>query len=316
MNAQLDADTRRGQTETLKIQQDLRDAKRQFTQWRHEGKGEHLRWLSRYVNPGERLTCFYNTHKPLNRAYFKLCEIYHRYTPPSAYQWRTLHLCEAPGAWVQATGHWWTRRWQQHQDDWKWNAITLYDPTIPWEYGDNIVYQDICRVPLPLWARDMNIVTGDGGFEIPHNKLELQETLNHDLFVAQVDQGIQACGRGGMVIIKLFDMFTAATQQKIAHFSRYFSTTHLIKPWGSRIANSERYIVGVEKREPLCYTLQQSENLQRQLDHIAVQWGQNQLTALQWINEHIDHTPTEIQDKMKHSDHHRIGEQVSRYFRF
>jgi 23S rRNA U2552 (ribose-2'-O)-methylase RlmE/FtsJ len=188
---------------------------------------------AKYVNPGEYLKVDYSI---VSRAYFKMQEILHRYMNPNE-KTKALLLCEGPGGFQQACSKFFKRL--------EWQALTLPN-AIRWEGEDvsRVIFQDIIKDPLP---RDLKVslCTGDGGFEADPSK---QEEENYALFEAQMLKGCDCLLPEGNLIVKLFDMFQPNTQGLIMEIARRFDRAIILKPFGSRICNSERYFIGLNKR--------------------------------------------------------------------
>ena len=191
-----------------------------------------FRYTSRYVNPGEHLSA----QGPLiSRAYFKMKEILCRYFNPDK-KVNALLLCESPGGFTQACSEYFKKL--------SWMALTL-PGDIEWKSDPKrIIFRDIIKDDLPSDVK-YTIVTGDGGFEADPKR---QEEQNYPLFEAQMLKGYEALEIGGCLIVKCFDMFHSQTKALIIELSRRFDKAFILKPWGSRICNSERYFIGLQKR--------------------------------------------------------------------
>ena len=61
--------------------------------------------------------------------------------------------------------------------------------------------------------------------------------------------------KGGTFILKLFDIFSAATIDLVYILSSLYDRTYIIKPHTSRAANAERYIVCKKFRLDNCYDI-------------------------------------------------------------
>jgi 23S rRNA U2552 (ribose-2'-O)-methylase RlmE/FtsJ len=226
----------------------LNTVKQGICRIKSDGKIDVFRAAAEWVNPYEKLV----HHAPMrlhSRAFFKLWGILRRFPPQVTDRMHSLHLCEAPGAFVQAIQHYWTHALKLPLSHWKWHGVTLPN-ALKWKGSDdNVIYADVIKDELPPSCYHANIVTGDGGFDIKDDQVNEQERLNHPLFAAQINKAVECCVPGGMIVIKLFDMFLPETRACIHDDAMpWFTESFICKPYGSRICNSERFFVGVGKR--------------------------------------------------------------------
>lgn len=192
------------------------------------------------VNPYEMVETL-DTSKHSSRAYFKMYEIFRKYKllDETNVTYRSLHLCEAPGGFVEATVDICKRFKVPHQ----WYAVTL--PTgLSWKSSlkDSVIYADVIKDTLPSCVYQVDLVTGDGGFEV--KDFNNQETLNHSLLNAQIEKTFTCLKIGGHMVIKMFDMFEHETCNLLWKCFQSFECLFLYKPRTSRICNSEKYIIG------------------------------------------------------------------------
>eukprot|EP01119_Soliformovum_irregulare_P016671 TRINITY_DN4865_c0_g1_i1.p1 TRINITY_DN4865_c0_g1~~TRINITY_DN4865_c0_g1_i1.p1 ORF type:complete len:624 (+),score=161.70 TRINITY_DN4865_c0_g1_i1:111-1982(+) len=88
----------------------------------------------------------------------------------------------------------------------------------------------------------VSLVTGDGGFSVEGDENN-QETLSKQLILCQFITALSILKPGGNFVCKLFDVFTPFTVGLLYILSKRFNQFCLIKPYTSRPANSERYVV-------------------------------------------------------------------------
>lgn len=211
---------------------------------------EVFRFAALWVNPAELLWTTRNHVKPISRAYFKLWELLQRFGPTARKNhFHTLHLCEAPGSFIQCTQEW--LRLKHPQAQWNWQAVTLKDG-LEWKVNHqphNLIYADLIKQDkLPPNCFHADLVTGDGGVELDVAKLNNQELELFPLLEAQVKHAIRCCARGGSIMIKMFDLFEKETRDLIKNVvGPEFQEVHIVKPWASRICNSERYLIACGK---------------------------------------------------------------------
>ncbi len=88
----------------------------------------------------------------------------------------------------------------------------------------------------------MDIVTADGGFDfsVDFNKQENIATL---LILCEVFYALAIQKQGGSFILKIFDVFHKSTVDILYLLSYYYKNVSIMKPYTSRIANSEKYII-------------------------------------------------------------------------
>ena len=92
------------------------------------------------------------------------------------------------------------------------------------------------------YKNKMDIVTADGGFDFSVD-FNHQETMATQLILCEVFYALAIQKRGGSFILKIFDVFHKATVDILYILSYYYHQVSIIKPYTSRIANSEKYVV-------------------------------------------------------------------------
>ena len=190
-----------------------------------------------------------------SRAYHKLHDMLRTCAIPPPR--RSVHLCEAPGGFVQATE-------DVAPADWRWMALSLGAGAVPRpaaallasERG-RFIEADVFDVNSCMSHLDgsADLVTADGAIEMQHADLEREHL---PLLLAQTRLVVRALRTGGDAIVKFFEAGQRDTLKWIAWMSRAFTSVSVIKPHGSRPTNSERYLVarGFES-EPLPLDLDQ-----------------------------------------------------------
>lgn len=230
-------------------QETLNTLRQDITTIRQEGFYDLFQALARYVNPYELLPIAHHT----SRAYYKMWEALMQYdllhTAPDTIH--TVHLCEAPGAFVEATCDYWSR--SRHKSI-LWYGVSLppsdeHPDALAWHirpsHSTQLVHADLVSGgPLPPQLKGAWLVTGDGGFEITGEERNNQEELNMPLLKAQILQAQDLLTPGGSLFVKLFDMFLPETWRLLWQCYRSFKQVWLFKPIGSRICNSEKYVIG------------------------------------------------------------------------
>ena len=200
-------------------------------------------------------------YSPLSRSYFKMIEIVNTFHLQfDSKPIRTLHLAEGPGGFIEAMV-----RMRNCKHD-SYTGMTIIDnnndPNIPsWKKSENFLKQnknvyieagaDNTGNILSLqnfeycknkYASSMDLITADGGFDfsIDFNK---QEVNIANLLFAQMCYALVMQKTGGTFILKLFDCFMPHSIDIIYILSSFYEKVYIIKPYTSRYANSEKYIV-------------------------------------------------------------------------
>ena len=197
--------------------------------------------------------------KPLSRSFYKLIELYNLLNFDfCSDKIKTFHLAEGPGGFIEAI--------QQLRDNDEdiYYGMTLIDENenIPgWKKSKYFLskYKNI-KIETGadntgnlfninnLWhchrnyKNSMDFITADGGFDfsIDFNK---QEVLSINLLFCQICYAIALQKKGGIFILKIFDVFMAATIDLLYILSTLYEKVYIVKPHTSRTANSERYII-------------------------------------------------------------------------
>ena len=202
-------------------------------------------------------------YNPLSRSYFKLLEIITDFNLIDSKKevYSSAHIAEGPGGFIEAFIH---KRKSNPKD--KIYAITLKSETkeIPgWNkakfflskhknikvsYGkdgtgniyniDNIKHFSTIGVE----SNKIDFITADGGFDfsIDFNK---QELLSYRLLFCQIVIALSTQKIGGCFVCKFFDVFHLSTVKLIWLLHCFYKTVYISKPFTSRPANSEKYII-------------------------------------------------------------------------
>jgi 23S rRNA U2552 (ribose-2'-O)-methylase RlmE/FtsJ len=92
------------------------------------------------------------------------------------------------------------------------------------------------------YKNNMDIVTADGGFDFSVD-FNHQETMATQLILCEVFYALAIQKQGGSFILKIFDVFHKATVDILYILSYYYDSVSIMKPYTSRIANSEKYVI-------------------------------------------------------------------------
>jgi 23S rRNA U2552 (ribose-2'-O)-methylase RlmE/FtsJ len=210
-------------------------------------------------------------YNPVSRSYFKMIEIANEFltdiikTPNPI---KILHLAEGPGGFLESIIRMrkntndhiyamtllskdklvpnWAKvaHYQRHYKNLKF--ITGIDGTGDLYNPENI--RMLCdTISSSDGANKAILITGDGGFDFSDD-YNAQESVASKLIFAQIVAAISNQAIGGSFVCKFFNLNSIITIQMIYLMKKYYSTIHVFKPFTSRPANSEIYLVFKEFR--------------------------------------------------------------------
>ena len=198
-------------------------------------------------------------YKPLSRSFFKMIEIINIFSfLNEKNSIKSFHLAEGPGGFIEAFNY------KRDNNNDKFYGMTLIsdDVNIPsWkkstsfvntnkkviiEYADSKTGDVFLKQNLLYcynkYVNSMDYITADGGFDfsVDFNK---QEDLSTKLIIAQIFFAIIMQKKNGNFILKIFDIFKIKTVEIIFLLTNLYDYVYIYKPYTSRVANSEKYIV-------------------------------------------------------------------------
>lgn len=91
------------------------------------------------------------------------------------------------------------------------------------------------------YAEPSDLITADGGFD--WKKENLQEQEAYRLIFGEIVSALKLQKNGGNFVIKIFESFTKVTVKMIELLRVFYKKVYLVKPYTSRISNSEKYVV-------------------------------------------------------------------------
>jgi 23S rRNA U2552 (ribose-2'-O)-methylase RlmE/FtsJ len=232
-----------------------------------------------------------------SRAYHKLAEIVRTCGLPTPR--RSLHLCEAPGGFVQALGD--DLRERGALDAWRWLAVSRAEggpapetACLPLRHGAFVTAElpaagdllvPACADAIAARVDDaVDLATADGAAEMDHDHLERE---HFPLFVAQINVAVRCLARGGCLVVKFFEGAEAETQACLAWVSTRFDAMSVVKPRSSRPTNSERYLVACGFDGDRSATFEArgdwrvSEAWRRELQHVVDRMATEQANAIE-----------------------------------
>jgi len=204
-------------------------------------------------------------YDPISRSFFKMWEICRDLNIIDTENKNLVYgaLAEGPGGFIECF-NFYRRRYCVTPND-TVNCITLkpYNTDIPgWKKSNRIFKEcssykisygkddtgDLYKLENITYFSDLfrknkaDLVTGDGGFDFSDDYSN-QEIMAFQLIFCEAVTGLSILKIGGNMILKLFDLFHHCSLELIYILCCYFSDVYIVKPFTSRSANSEKYIV-------------------------------------------------------------------------
>ncbi|NWH71376.1 CMTR2 methyltransferase, partial [Piaya cayana] len=177
----------------------------------------------------------------------------------------SVHLCEAPGAFIASLNHY--LKSHRVPCNWHWVANTL-NPyheandtlmmiaddrlianTLPcWYFGpDNT--GDVMTLKHLTGLQDfvgnmatVHLVTADGSLDCQGNPGE-QEALVYPLQYCETVTALMILGTGGSFVLKMFTLFEHSSANLLFLLNCSFEEIHVFKPATSKAGNSEAYVI-------------------------------------------------------------------------
>ncbi|CAD7076890.1 unnamed protein product [Hermetia illucens] len=210
----------------------------------------------------------------VTQAWCKFFECLNRFPIVLGPRLNSIHLCEAPGAFIAALNHY--LRSNYRAVEWKWLATTLnpYYEGNPlanmviddrfmlhtlenWIFGKDFTgdimnkenIQDMALKATQLG--DINLITADGSIDCMETP-ECQEEVVSSLHYAETCAALHMLSPGGSFILKMFTLFEATSAALLYLLNCLFDRVNLFKPATSKSGNSEVYVVCVGFRDDDC----------------------------------------------------------------
>eukprot|EP00474_Spongospora_subterranea_P010295 CRZ10753.1 hypothetical protein [Spongospora subterranea] len=182
---------------------------------------------------------------------------------------RSLHLCEAPGAFVCALNHF--IRTNHSEMDFHWLASSLNpyhddneglwmvrdDKFIKktrrhWLFGADDTGQlmkidNIRHIWQEIGDQKIDIVTADGSLD-SFNQPNEEESISFPLILAELVCALGCLAPGGTLILKSFTILESQSVALLYICQQSFSIVHLFKPVTARPGNGELYVVAIGYR--------------------------------------------------------------------
>jgi hypothetical protein len=176
-----------------------------------------------------------------------------------------LGSAELPGNFLLAVNHYLKTHYKKINYDWHGSSF-MPDPNNPTSTILEDIY-DIWKNNPERWLMgvEMNgnvkkvenleyienklkegkdLYTSDGGISLNYNEFALQEKIELDLKLGEILLGLMVLKKGGSMFVKIYTIFERFTVELIILVSYLFEEFYITKPFCSKQANSELYIVG------------------------------------------------------------------------
>jgi 23S rRNA U2552 (ribose-2'-O)-methylase RlmE/FtsJ len=179
---------------------------------------------------------------------------------------RTGHVCEGPGGFIQGIYDAAERAKKQviattamtlrpdHPSVPGWKRASQFlrrNKTVKIEYGPkndgNILDPVNQDAFVAACGQGVHIFTADGGFDFS-DEYDKQELNIYTLLVNSILLAVQTLLADGMMVLKIFDVQSRATEDLLTFLASQFKRWTLYKPATSRPCNSEKYFIGINFR--------------------------------------------------------------------
>ncbi|XP_017079271.1 cap-specific mRNA (nucleoside-2'-O-)-methyltransferase 2 [Drosophila eugracilis] len=202
-------------------------------------------------------------------AWCKIFECLHRYPLVKSSEVNTLHLCEAPGAFITSLNHYLHSKYSKDEIKWRWRSTTLNpyyegnplnqmitDDRFIFHTLDNwLFHRDLTGNLLDVANIDhlaercaddlqgqVDLVTADGSIDCAAQP-DCQEEIVVRLFFAEVLSALKILSKGGNFLVKMFTLFEACSVSLLYTLNCIFEQVHIFKPATSKRGNSEVYVI-------------------------------------------------------------------------
>lgn len=208
-------------------------------------------------------------YAPISRSFFKMWEILHDFkdelpqglSDPNLY-FKSCSVAEGPGGFIEAIVKYRKEVVKALPCQSSYFGMTLISPNknIPnWklssefisenrvtlcygEDGTGSLYKMSNVEKLCTLSGECDLVTGDGGFDYS-NDFNEQEEASLPLLLCETLVAIKIQRTGGAFILKIFDISQGQMFQLLYILHQVYGNVYITKPFSSRPANSEKYLV-------------------------------------------------------------------------
>ncbi|CAK1548022.1 unnamed protein product [Leptosia nina] len=206
----------------------------------------------------------------------------------------SLHLCEAPGAFITSLNHY--LKLNHNNIRWKWLASTLnpyyegnstsnmisddrfmFHTLQNWDFGvdntGNVMDWENSQAIIKR-AKSLGkvlLVTADGSIDCIQ-KPDAQEEITSPLHYCEIVTALQSLSKGGTFVFKLFTIFEHSTVCLLYLLNHLFKEVNIYKPITSRQGNSEVYAI--------CLRYKDNFLLEEFLPRLKITYGTNLYSEL------------------------------------
>ena len=215
--------------------------------------------------PNKKMKCSsISKYEPLSRSYFKLWEIIHDFNLiNNSSKIKMAGLAEGPGGFIESMINYRKKFKTICKQDLVY-AITLksVDKDIPgWnkanhflKKNDNVIINygkdgtgniyniDNIKEFAKNFNHDADLVTADGGFDFSTN-FNKQEQSSLRIIFCEIVTALTIQKKGGSFVCKIYDSYTKVSVSFLYLLSMLYDYVYITKPFTSRPANSEKYVV-------------------------------------------------------------------------
>ena len=204
-------------------------------------------------------------YQPISRSYFKLWEIIHDFKLLNeTKKYNILCLAEGPGGFIEAIVNYRKKYNINDTINDTINAITLkstkkdipgwkkskyflknnknINVTFGADNTGNLYNINNIKFLKTKFNNSIDFITADGGFDYSTN-FNKQEEMSYKIIFCEIVVALSTQKRGGTFICKIFDSFTFITIRFMFLLFTFYDKVYITKPFTSRPANSEKYIV-------------------------------------------------------------------------
>lgn len=208
--------------------------------------------------------CSVSLINPISRSYFKFLELIQDYSLISNKKvYNYVALAEGPGGFVECFIKYRKSKFLGRNDIINCMTLRSKSPDIPnWnkaktlfkknnvnisygEDGTGNLYniQNIKYLSNKLGNNKVvDLVSADGGFDYSTN-FNTQEIVSCKLIFSEIICALNISKKGAHFILKIFDIYSLLTIKILYILSLFYKQLIIVKPFTSRPANSEKYIV-------------------------------------------------------------------------
>ena len=194
-------------------------------------------------------------YKPISRSYYKMCEIITDQFKLNNKNVSFCFLAECPGGFIDYIIN---SRKHLFQNDTYYTISLISDKkSIPNYYLLKNKYKNInflngqdgtgniCNIENIKYLKQnikVDFVTADGGFDFTDNYEEQEKNVSKLIF-CEIISAFSILNKDGSFILKVFDLYSVLSFNHIYLLSLYFEEILITKPFISKPANSEKYII-------------------------------------------------------------------------